>query len=389
MNYPKLLFKNAFRNRFRTGLTVVGMAVAVLAFLFLRTVVDVWNEGAAAAAEDRLAMRHKVSITMTVPRTYFNRIKDNVPDISALTYANWFGGSYPKDPDNFFFAKFAIDGGTYFDVYPEIVVDPEQKRSWMETRDGAIVGDKLAQMFGWKVGDRVTILGDIYPGDWTFTISGFYTTTSKAFDRVSFIFHYEYLNQGIPELRREQIGWFAMRIKDPSKGAMVAKQVDKLFESSEAETLTMSERAFTLSFLSMYSAIFTVMNVVSFVILLIMALIIGNTIAMGVRERTHEYGVLRAIGFQPRHVAGFVLGETLVIATVGGALGVAIAVPTINGFGTFVVDNFGNFFQYFAVSPSTLVLAGFLALGGGLLSASVPAMNVARLNVVSALRRLG
>jgi putative ABC transport system permease protein len=388
MSYFKLLYKNAFRNKFRTVLTIAGMAVAVLAFLFLRTVVDIWNGGVADAAQDRLAMRNKVSITMTVPRTYYNRIKDNVPDVTGLTYANWFGGAYPPDERNFF-AKFAVDGDTYFDVFPELLVPPEQMRVWRETRDGVIVGDKLAQKYGWKIGDKVIIRGDIYPGDWSFTVCAFYTTTSKAFDRFSFVFHYEYLNQGLPELRREQIGWFGIKVDDPQKGAAVAKQIDKLFESSEAETLTMSEKAFQLSFLSMYSAILTAMNIVSFVILIIMAMIVGNTIAMGVRERTHEYGVMRAIGFLPRHVANFVIGETLIIALVGGALGIGIAIPLINGFGTFVVDNFGNFFQYFAVSGGTLVLAGVLALLVGLLSASIPSWTVARLNVVSALRRVG
>jgi putative ABC transport system permease protein len=388
VNYGKLLVKSAFRNRFRTALTIAGMAVAVLAFLFLRTVVDIWNAGAQAAAEDRVVTRHKVSLTMQMPRTYFNRIQDNIPGIAGITYANWFGGSYPPDEKNFI-AKFAVDGDTYFQVYPEIVIAPEQLAEWKADPAGAVVGDLVAKRYGWKLGDKVTMRGDIYPGDWTFTVRAFYTTTSRAFDRYSFIFHWKYLNEGVPENRREQIGWLAVRIKDPSQGPAVAKAIDDMFASSEAETLTESERAFQLSFLSMYSAILTAMDVVSFVILVIMMMIVGNTIAMGVRERTHEYGVLRAIGFLPKHVAGFVMGETLVIALVGALFGIALSIPIINGFGKFVEDNLGNFFQYFAVSPSTVVLAGILALVVGALSAALPSYNAARLEITTALRRLG
>ncbi len=388
MTYPLMLVKNAFRNRFRTALTILGIAVAILAFVFLRTVVDVWNSGLTAAAEDRLVTRHKVSITMWMPKSYYERILATSPDVAEVGYANWTGMAYPKD-ERSFFANFAVDSDHYLQVYPEIVVPPDQLAAWKADPAGAIVGEVLAAKYGWKLGDRITLSGTIYAGDWTFNIRALYTVSNRAFDKSSFLFHWKYLNDGVPEPLRETIGWFVVRVKDPSKGAAVAKAIDKSFESSEAETLTESERAFNLSFLSMYAAIFTALDVVSVVILLIMMMIVGNTIAMGVRERTHEYGVLRAIGFTPVHLMVFIFGESVIVTAIGGALGLAIAWPMVNGFGKFIEDNFGSFFPYFAISSGTVVLAAALSLAIGVLSAILPARNAWRLQVTGALRRLG
>ncbi len=387
MTYPLMVLKNAFRNRFRTALTIAGMAVAVLAFVFLRTVVEVWNSGLTASAEDRLVTRHKVSITMWMPRTYYDRIVNSVPNIDALAYANWTGASYPKD-EHAFFANFAVDD-QYLQVYPEIVVPPEQLAAWKADPAGAIVGETLAAKYGWKVGDKVTLTGTIYAGDWTFNVSGLYTTTNRAIDKSSFLFHWKFLNEGVPPVIKEQVGWFVVRVKDPSKGAAVAQAIDKIFDSSEAETLTESERAFNLSFMSMYSAIFKAMDVVSVVILLIMTMIVGNTIAMGVRERTHEYGVLRAIGYRRGHLALFIFGESLIVTAVGGGLGLLMAWPLVNGFGKVIEDNFGSFFPYFAIESGTVVLAAVLAPLVGVISALLPAWTASRLHVTQALRRLG
>jgi putative ABC transport system permease protein len=388
MSYPLMLLKNAFRNRFRTALTILGVAVAVLAFVFLRTVVDVWNSGLTAAGEDRLVTRHRVSITMAMPRAYSERILASTPDVTAVTYANWVGMINPKD-EHSFFANFAVDSENYLPVYPEIVVPPDQLGAWKADPSGAIVGEVLAAKYGWKLGDKVTLRGTIYPGDWTFNVRALYTTTNRAIDKSSFMFHWKYLNDGLPESGRDAIGWFVERVKDPTRGAAVAQTIDKLFESSDAETLTESERAFNLEFLTMYSAIFTALDVVSLVILLIMAMIVGNTIAMGVRERTHEYGVLRAIGFTPGHLMMFIFGESLIVTALGGGLGLLIAWPMVNGFGKFIEDNFGSFFPYFAISPATVALGAALSLVVGVVSAVLPAWNASHLQITGALRRLG
>jgi putative ABC transport system permease protein len=308
--------------------------------------------------------------------------------VSAVAYANWFGAIYPKD-EHSFFGNFAVDDENYLRVYPEIVVPPEQVAAWNADPAGAIIGETLAAKYGWKLGDKVTLSGTIYPGDWTFNVRALYTTTNRAIDKSSFLFHWKYLNDGVPERMREKAGWLVVRVKDPTQGSAVARAIDTMFESSEAETLTESERAFNLSFISMYSAVLTAMDVVSVVILLIMTMIVGNTIAMGVRERTHEYGVLRAIGFTPRHLTVFIFGESLIITAIGGALGLLIAVPIVNGFGKFIEDNLGSFFPYFAISSGTVALAAVLALAVGIASALAPAWTASRLQVTSALRRLG
>jgi putative ABC transport system permease protein len=282
-----------------------------------------------------------------------------------------------------------VDDENYLRVYPEIVVPPEQVAAWNADPAGAIIGETLAAKYGWKLGDKVTLSGTIYPGDWTFNVRALYTTTNRAIDKSSFLFHWKYLNDGVPERMREKAGWLVVRVKDPTQGSAVARAIDTMFESSEAETLTESERAFNLSFISMYSAVLTAMDVVSVVILLIMTMIVGNTIAMGVRERTHEYGVLRAIGFTPRHLTVFIFGESLIITAIGGALGLLIAVPIVNGFGKFIEDNLGSFFPYFAISSGTVALAAVLALAVGIASALAPAWTASRLQVTSALRRLG
>lgn len=386
MNLPRLIIKSAFRNRFRAILTIAGTAVAVLAFLFLRTVVDMWNAGVEDAATDRYATRHRVSITMPLPLSYFHKVK-SIPGVTAASYANWLGHMYPKD-EKAFFANFAIDGDTWFDVYPELVVPPDQFAAWKANPAGAIVGKTLAAKYGWKIGDKVTLTGTIFAGDWTFTIAAMYHSTSKVWDQSSFITHWKYLNDGVPETQKNQIGWLIQKVQNPEKGAEVARAIDAMFANSDAETLSESERAFNLSFLSMYSAIFTALNVVSIVILLIMAMIVGNTIAMAVRERTHEYGILRAIGFKSGFLAQVVVGETMVLSLLGGALGIALAFPLVNGFGSFVEDNFGSWFPYFNLAPSSAMLAFGLTIIVGLASGLLPASGVFRLNVINALRRI-
>jgi putative ABC transport system permease protein len=386
MNFPGFIRKSAFRNRFRTVLTITGMAIAVLAFLFLRTVVDVWNAGIGAAAQDRLATRHKISITMQLPRTYVDKVK-NLPGVNAVTWANWFGAVNPQD-EHAFFAQFAIDDG-YMDVYNEVVIPPDQMKAWKEDPQGAIIGEGLAQKYGWKLGDKVTLRGTIYPGDWVFNVRAIYTTTSKAFDKMTFMFHWKYMNETVPERRKEMVGWLGVRVNDPTQGPAVSAAIDKLFDPTDYQTLTESERAFNLSFNSMYAAVFTAKDIVSIVIMLIMTMIVGNTIAMNVRDRTNEYGVLRAIGFKPKHLGLIVVGETAIVAVLGALIGVALAVPLVNGFGVFIEDNMGAMFPFFAVAPTTIVLAIGLAIGLGLLSGALPAFAAARVPVTSALRRVG
>jgi putative ABC transport system permease protein len=380
--------RNAWRNRVRAVLTLLGVSIAVVAFLFLRTILSSWTAGVDYAAKDRLATRHKVTFILPLPLRYVEQIR-NVPGVKAATWANWFGGKNPNAEDQFF-ATIAVDSKTFLDVSDEVVIPPDQRQNWLENRRGALIGDVLAKQFGWKVGDRVTLMGTIYPGDWEFKIEGIYTSTRRSVDRSTFFFHWDYLNESLDAARKDRVGWVMTRIGDAGQAANIAKSIDDLFADQDTQTLTMSERAMNTSFLGMLSAVLRAMDFVSLVILLIMGLILGNTIAMGVRERTHEYGVLRAIGFMPHHLVSFILGEAVVIGILGAALGIVIAVPFINqGVGRFLEENMGAFFPYFRVAPKDVVAAGALAVGLATAVAAIPAYQASKLNTIDALRRVG
>ena len=380
--------RNVWRNKTRTSLTVLGGAVAVLAFILLRTVLWAWNVGVEYSAKDRLATRHKVSLIMPVPKRYVDNIRQ-IPGIKQTTWANWFGGKDPRRPDEFF-GTLAVDPPSFFEVYSEMSVPPADMAKWKEDRRGAIVGDVLARKLGVKVGDKVTLQGTIFPGDWEFNVDGIYVATQKSVDRSQLLFHWAYLNETLPERNKDLVGWIISRIDNPSQSANLSLAVDKLFDEKDVQTTTMSERSMNNSFMAAFSAILTALNIVSVIILLIMMLILGNTIAMGVRERTREYGVLRALGFSPKHVATFVIGEALTIGVLAGALGCALSYPVVQlGMGRWLEENMGAFFPYFRVSLETALVAALLSVLLGAVSAIIPAMQASKLTIIDALRRVG
>lgn len=391
MNIATYPARNLFRRPGRTILTLIAIAVTVLIFNVLRTVDYAWKVGAEAAAADRLATRHKVSITMQLPKRYIDDLRDpaKVPGIKAATWANWFGGKDPKERTPFF-AAFAADHLSWFDVMDEMVVTPEVLEEWKRTNNGAILGDVLATTFRVKVGDEVTVTSDVYPGDWKFKVVGIYTAKRKTVDRNSLIFRWDFLNNDPrATFTKEQIGWVMSRIDDSTKSAQIARTIDKLFDERDDQTITMSERAFQLSFLGAFSAILDAFDYVSLAILVIMLMIVANTVAMSVRERTHEYGVLRAIGFSPGYVAGFILGEAVLVALIGGLVGVLLTMGLINAaLGPFVETSMGAMFPYFRTPNAALLLALGGAVAVGVLSGLIPAFGASRRKVTDALRRI-
>ena len=388
MNLAGIGIRNVGRNKTRAALTVFGGAVAVVAFILLRTVLWAWNVQAEFAAKDRIATRHKVSMILPMPKRYVDTIRQ-VPGVTQATWANWFGAKDPNRPDEFF-ATLAVDPPSFLEVYDEAVVKPEDKARWFQDRRGAIVGDVLARKLGVKVGDKITLQGTIFPGDWDFNIDGIYEATRKSIDRSQLIFHWSYLNESLPEARRDLVGWIVSRVDDPSKSAEITSSIDRIFDEKDTQTTTMSERAMNNSFMAMFSAVLTALDVVSFIILLIMMLILGNTIAMGVRERTREYGVLRALGFTPRHVGMFVIGEALTIGVLTGLLGVALSYPIVQlGMGRWLEENMGSFFPYFRVNAGTAVIAVLLSVALSVAASMIPARQASRLSILDALRRVG
>lgn len=388
MQFATLAIRNIGRNRLRTGLTVAGVLVAVLAFVLLRTILWSWTASVDEAVKDRIGIRNKVSIMLPLPLRYVREI-GQIPDVTRVAAATWFGGKDPKH-EREFFASIAVDPDDMLNVYSEIKVTPAQVEAWRQNRRGALVGDTLAKKLGWNVGDKVTLEGSLYPGNWEFEIAGIYTADRASVDRSTFWFHYRYLNESLPPDQQDRVGWVMARVGSASHTAEIAKQIDRLFDERDVQTISMSERAFQASFMGMVSAVLKVVDFASFIIMGIMLLILGNTIAMGVRERIREYGILRALGFSPRHVAFFVLGEGLFLGAIGGALGLLASYPLVEkGVGRFLEENMGKFFPFFRISSGVAAAAFLFACLLGLVAALVPARNALRSDVTSALRRVG
>ncbi|HEY3817559.1 MAG TPA: FtsX-like permease family protein [Polyangiaceae bacterium] len=387
MTLTGLALRNLGRNKFRVILTALGVAIAIVAFLLLRTVIWAWASAAEWAAKDRVVTRHKVTFVMELPKRYVEDVR-NAPHVKTVTWANWFGAKDPKH-DREFFATLAVDPATYFVVYDEMKVPPDQMETFQHDKQGAIVGDVLAKKMGWKVGDKIILQSGIYPGDWQMNIDGIYEATARSVDRSTFLFHWDYVNDSLPPERRDNVGWIISRVDQPGHVADIGVALDKLFEDRETPTLSQDERSFNASFLAMFSSILQAMDVMSGVILVIMMLILGNTIAMGVRERTSEYGVLRAIGFLPKHIVIWIVGESLALGLLGGLGGLLLAWPLINlGFSRFIEENMGGFFPYFRLETANMLLGLALATLLGVAASMIPAWRASKIRVVDAVRRV-
>lgn len=391
MRLATLAVKNVGRHKGRTVLTATGIAVAIVLFMVMRTIVLSWTGAVDASAKDRIATRHKVTFIQTLPKRYVEDIGQmpgvsKVNGVPQVTYMNWFGGKDASRPDDFF-GTIATDPKTFLQIYDEIIVDPKQEEAWKQNRRGALVGDSLAKKFGWKLGQRIVIQGTIFPGDWEFIVEGIYTATRRTVDRSTLWFHWDYLNDSPVARPKDQVGWIATRVDDPAQSAAISKRIDKMFEERDTQTVTMSEKALNQSFLGFFSAILTAIDVVTFAILVIIVLILGNTIAMAVRERTSEYGCLRAIGFRGKHIAAFVVGESLTIGLMGGALGLAVSWLLVNqALGPFIEENMGGIFPHFQIPPDLAVLGLGIAALLGVVAALLPAYRASRLKVTDALR---
>jgi putative ABC transport system permease protein len=384
----KLIFKNAGRHRLRTALTILGIAIAVMSFVFLRTIVTAWSYGVEASAANRMIVRHSVSFIFTLPLAYRDQIA-RVPGVEVVSYANWFQGSF-KDPADFknFFPRLAVDPETYFDVYPEFQVPPEQMADFLKERNACIVGQKIAQQHGLKLGDIMPIEGDIFPGHWEFVVRGIYKGRDATADETQMFFNWKYLDERMEQeqpARAGQIGWYIFRVSDPSAMPTIARTIDEQYRNSRAGTKTETEREFQQGFVSMSSAIISSLEAISLVIIGIILLVLANTIVMSARERTREYAVLKTLGFSPGHVVGLIGGESLMIALLGGGLGLLMAYPVTSAFAM----QFPTFFPVFEVAPWTIALALGVALFAAVVASLFPVFRALRISIAEGLRTIG
>jgi putative ABC transport system permease protein len=385
MFYLKLTIRNAMRHKLRTGLTVLGIVVAILAFGLLRTVVDAWYAGAEAASKTRLVTRNSISLVFSLPLTYASKIRQ-IDGVKAVSLANWFGGVYVTEKN--FFPQFAVQAATYFDLYPEFVVPSEQMRDFQRDRKGALVGRKLADTYGFKVGDPVTLRGTIFPGNWEFVVRGIYDGAEAKTDTSQFFFQWDYLNETMKKTvprRANSVGVYIISIASADRAAEVAMAVDRTFKNSLAETLTETEQAFQLGFVSMTEAIVVAIKIVSFLVIFIIMVVMANTMAMTVRERMAEYATLKALGFGPWHLALLIFGESLAIAGFGAAVGIALTFPVADRFGKAM----GSLFRVFNVHPDTVYMQATAALIVGVVAALVPCVRAAHIRIVDGLRSIG
>jgi putative ABC transport system permease protein len=385
MTFGRLVWRDLLRNPLRLALTVLAGAVGVMAFIFLRTVVDLFYTSAEAAQADRLFTRAKASITGDLPLSYLPRIS-TVPGVDDITFYGFFGGRYGESQRDFFGSAF-VDPPSFMRVFDELAVPPQQVAAFQADPCGALIGKDLARRYGWGAGDRVTLKGTLYPGEWTFTVRGIYDVRTGTLDTHSLFFGFRCLNEKLPDERKDRVGAFMIRVEDPSRSAAVASAVDAMFANSPYPTRTESERAATLGFISMLSAIITAVQVVATVILLIILLVIGNTLAMSVRERTRDLSTLRAMGFKGGQVVMLVLFESLAIGLASAVLGVLIAPPLIQGFIAAVGSQMGGF-PSDVMRESTLLLGALAALGVALLAGVIPAVRAVRIPVAEGLRKV-
>ena len=378
----RLVIRNAFRHRLRTLLTITGLAVAVLAYGLLRTVVDAWYAGAAAASSARLVTRNAISLAFFLPASYENRIRA-VEGVTRVARSSWFGGIY-QEPKNFF-PQFAVSPG-YLDLYPEFIIPAEERAAWARDRKGALVGRQLADQFGFKVGDVLPLKGTIYGGTWEFVVRGIFDGADSGTLTRHMLFHWDYLNETLRKKaprRADAVGVFVVGIDQPDNAAAVSTRVDQVFRNSLAETLTETEQAFQLGFVAMSDQIIAAIRVVSYVVIVIILAVMANTMAMSARERTAEYATLKALGFGPGFLAALIFGESAAIAAVGGALGIAAGAPVAAFF-----KQAAGIFPIFEISPDTVAMQAACAAVVAVAAAVVPAVQAARVRIVEGLRSI-
>jgi putative ABC transport system permease protein len=379
IKFLPLLLSSLGRKKTRTLLTVGSFAVALFLYAILTALQASFDSAVAAGGADRLVVMNRTSFVVPLPYAYRDRIA-RIRGIVTHGLGVWFGGVY-QDPKNFF-AQFAIDPSTWRDLYPEFVVPKDQWEAFLKTKTGAVVGQSTARRFGWKVGDRVPLQGGIFPGLWEFEVVGIYTGTREFDDLTQFWFRYDYLKDKAPETIANMVGWYIVKIANIDDTVKISKEVDATFANSPYETRTMTERALNQSFIKAMGNVKFLLVTIGAVVFFTLLLVTGNTVAASVRERTGELAVLKAVGFSDDFVLRLVFVESVLVAAVGGGLGL------LGGYLFTLRGDPTGFFPAFYIPAPGFVVGAALIVATGLVAALIPAFAARRLSVIEALRRL-
>jgi putative ABC transport system permease protein len=382
MKFGHLIWRNMWRRKVRTLFTVLSIFITFLLFGLLMTVRAAFQLGVDVAGLDRLMVIHKISIIMPLPVSYDARLKA-VPGVEAVTHNTWFGGVY-QDPSNFF-STIALEPEAYFHMYPELHLPPEQMKAWLADRQGAVAGKDLAARFGWKVGDRIPLKGTIYrtkngSNAWEFNLVGIYDSEPGS-DKASFFFRYDYLDE-TRQSGQGIVGWYIIKVKDASHSRELAATVDGMFANSSAETKTTTEKGFVEGFAKQIGDIGSIMMAILAAVLFTILLVVGNTMAQAVRERTSELAVLKTLGFSNVGILGLVLAESISIVIVGGALGLGTAWLIVQR-----GDPTGGLLSPFELPQRDVLTGIWLMIAVGFAAGVLPAAGAMRIKITDALRR--
>ena len=383
MTFLQLIRKNLFRKKLRTSLTIFAIFVAFLIFGVLATFQNGMNAGVDLAGADRLIVTNKINFTQPMPIAYVSRVAA-VPGIARVAHASWFGGYY-QEPKNFL-VSFAIDPASYLDIYSEYVVAPAQREAFLRDRGGVLVGKVVADTYGFKVGDRIPLKSSIWrqkngSDTWDFTVSGIVTPREARVDTNFVMFHYEYFKE-TRDVGGDTIGWMIVKTANTKDNERIIKTIDTQFANSPFETETKTEQAFNKAFIEQMGDLgFIILAVVGSAFVTIL-LIVGNTMMLTVRERTNEIAVLKTIGFTGERIFALIIGESLLLAVIGGLLGVGLAWLISFGMAQ-AMSSFGPMTFSLNTALTSFVLIATL----GVLTGFVPAYRAMKLDVVTALGR--
>jgi putative ABC transport system permease protein len=380
MRFLPLLFANLRRRKIRTILTIGSFAVAMFLFGILGSIHYGFRQGIDIAGADRLVVIGRTSIMQPLPITYLARLK-RLPGVRDAAHATWFGGVY-QDARNFF-PQFVIAPEDWRRMYPEYAVDPAEWSAFLADRQGCVIGTKLAQRFGWTVGSKIPLKAPGYlgGGSWDFNVRAIYRGTRQGDDETQFWLRHDYFYEKAPPYWQGIVGWYVVRVANADQALSVARAIDAEFGNSASETRTQTESAFAAGFVQQMGNIEFLLLAIGGVVFFTLLLVTGNTMAIAVRERTGELAVLKAIGFSDRFVLGLVLAESLLIAAVGGALGLWLAHAITQ-------QDITSGLLLLYLPPIALAGGAVFAIGTGALAGLLPAVGAMRLNVASALRRV-